>query len=152
MKGRSSSDLNERANKRDRVRTASRWILSLFYLIAGVAHLTRSGGFIAITPYWVPHPADIIALTGVAEIAGAAGLHIPRLRKAAGIGLALYALCVWPANLNHALKDIPLNGVHLSWWYHGPRLLLQPVIIWWALWASMVVEWPFGRKRDVPYQ
>ena len=39
MKGRSSSNFDERADKRDRVRTASRWILSLFYLIAGVAHL-----------------------------------------------------------------------------------------------------------------
>ena len=152
MKGRCSSDLDGWAGKQDRVRTASRWILSLFYLIAGFAHLTRPGGFIAITPNWVPHPADIIALTGVAEIAGAAGLHIPTLRKAAGIGLALYALCVWPANLNHALNNIPLSGVHLSWWYHGPRLLLQPLIIWWALWSSTAIEWPFGRTRDVPYQ
>ena len=38
------------------------------------------------------------AAGGVAEIAGAIGLMIPRLRYAAGIGLALYALCVWPAN------------------------------------------------------
>ena len=84
----------------------------------------------------------------MAEIAGAVGLHIAPLRRAAAIGLALYALCVWPANLNHALNDIPLGGRHLSWWYHGPRLLLQPVIIWWALWASGATDWPFARKRD----
>ena len=127
-------------------RRIARWLLALAYLVAGIAHLRSPAGFLAITPHWVPWPAHIVALTGLAEIAGAAGLMIPRLRGAAGIGLALYALWVWPANLNHALNDIPLRGVHLSWWYHGPRLVLQPVIIWWALWAGGVTDWPFRRK------
>ena len=124
-----------------RPRRIARAVLALAYLIAGVAHLRSPGGFIAITP------ATVIWLTGIAEIAGSIGLMLPPFRRAAGIGLALYALCVWPANIHHALSDIPLNGVHLSWWYHGPRLALQPVIIWWALWASGVTDWPFARRR-----
>lgn len=130
----------------ERVRTAARWLLSALYLAAGIAHLAQPAGFVAITPPWVRRPAEVIALSGIAEIAGAIGLHIPHLCRAAGVGLALYALCVWPANLNHAVHDIPLGGLHLGWWYHGPRLLLQPFIIWWALWASMATDWPFSRK------
>ena len=130
-----------------RGRTIARLVLAAAYLVAGIAHLTRPAGFLAITPHWVPAPELVVALTGVAELAGTIGLMIPRLRGAAGIGLALYALCVWPANINHALNDIPLGGTHLSWWYHGPRLALQPVIIWWALWASGVTDWPFRRRR-----
>ena len=130
-----------------RPRRIARAVLALAYLIAGVAHLRSPGGFIAITPDWVPYPATVIWLTGIAEIAGSVGLMLPPFRRAAGIGLALYALCVWPANIHHALSDIPLNGVHLSWWYHGPRLALQPVIIWWALWVSGVIDWPFARRR-----
>ncbi|WP_340264752.1 DoxX family protein [Sphingobium mellinum] len=123
-------------------------MLSLLYLLAGTAHLARPAGFVAITPAWVPWAPEVIAFTGLAEVAGAIGLAVPQLRRAAGVGLALYALCVWPANLNHAINDIPLGGVHLGWWYHGPRLALQPVIIWWALWASGAIDWPFARKRD----
>ncbi|OAH46139.1 hypothetical protein AX777_10240 [Sphingobium yanoikuyae] len=108
--------------------------------------MTRPAGFVAITPHWVPEPQTVVMLTGIAELAGAAGLMIPATRRAAAIALALYALCVWPANFNHALHDIPLGGVHLSWWYHGPRLALQPVIIWWALWAGAVIDWPFRRR------
>lgn len=130
-----------------RARQIARVILALAYLVAGVAHLRSPGGFIAITPDWVPFPATVIWLTGIAEIAGAVGLMLPPLRRAAGIGLALYALCVWPANIHHALGDIPLGGVHLSWWYHGPRLALQPLIIWWALWAGGVIDWPLARRR-----
>jgi uncharacterized membrane protein len=129
-----------------RIRTAARWLLSGLYLVAGVAHIARPDGFVAITPHWVPWPEQVVAFTGVAEIAGAIGLHIPRLHHAAGIALALYALCVWPANINHAINDIPLGGVHLGWWYHGPRLLLQPAIIWLALWVAHVIDWPFRRR------
>jgi len=128
-------------------RRIARWVLAAAYLLAGIAHIRVPAGFIAITPHWVPWPAQVIVLTGLCEIAGAAGLMIPRLRRAAGIALALYALCVWPANFTHAVNDIALGGAHLSWWYHGPRLALQPVIIWWALWASGVVDWPWRREQ-----
>lgn len=130
-----------------RPRRIARAVLALAYLIAGFAHLRSPGGFIAITPSWVPYPATVVVLTGIAEIAGATGLMIPPLRRAAGMGLALYALCVWPANFNHAINDIALGGVHLGWWYHGPRLTLQPILIWWALWASGTIDWPFPRRR-----
>ena len=129
------------------IRKALRVLVALAYVIAGVAHLRAPGGFLQITPGWVPYPEAVVALTGIAEIAGAIGLMIPRLRYAAGIGLALYALCVWPANINHALNDIAIGGRDLSWWYHGPRLVLQPFIIWLALWVGHVVDWPF-RKSD----
>ena len=132
-----------------RVRTALRWLLALAYGYAGYLHLIQPEPFLAITPPWVPQPELVVAATGVAELLGAIGLMIPRARKAAGWGLALYALCVWPANVHHALANVAIGGETLSWWYHGPRLALQPVIIWWALWASGAVEWPFGRKNNL---
>lgn len=130
----------------ERFRPALRWLLALAYGYAGYLHLARPAPFLAITPPWVPAPGLIVTATGVAEIAGAIGLMIPWTRKAAGWGLALYALCVWPANLHHALSDIAINGETLSWWYHGPRLAAQPLIIWWALWASGATDWPFRRR------
>jgi uncharacterized membrane protein len=133
------------------IRIGLRWLLALFYFVAGVAHLRSPAGFLAITPDWVPFPAEVIAFTGIAEIVGAIGLMTPRsiiswARPAAGIGLAIYSLCVWPANINHAINNIPLNGQTASWWYHGPRLLAQPLIIWLALWVGEVTNWPFRRK------
>lgn len=127
-------------------KTVLRIILAIFYFAAGIAHLRSPAGFIAITPDWVPFPEFVVLMTGIAEIAGAVGLFIPRFRKAAGVGLALYAVCVWPANFNHALNDIMIGGVDLGWSYHGPRLAFQPVLIWLALWVGEVIDWPF-RKR-----
>jgi uncharacterized membrane protein len=123
-----------------------RILLASAYFFAGVAHLASPGGFVAITPDWVPFAREVVAFTGVAEIAGAIGLMIPRFRHAAGVGLALYALCVWPANFNHAFNDIAIGGRDLSWLYHGPRLMLQPAIIWLALWVGGVTDWPFRKS------
>ncbi|NIJ39178.1 putative membrane protein [Sphingopyxis panaciterrae] len=129
-------------------RTALRWLLVIAYAAAGCLHLARPAPFLAIIPPWVPEPELVIAATGVAELAGAAGLMLPATRKVAGWGLAFYALCVWPANFHHALAHIAIGGETLGWWYHGPRLAAQPLIIWWALWASGAVDWPFGRRQS----
>jgi uncharacterized membrane protein len=129
------------------VRTFFRYLLALIYLIAGIAHLRAPAGFLQITPDWVPLPLLVVQLTGLCEIAGSIALaFIPRLRIAAGWALAAYAVCVFPANINHAINNIAMDGTHMSWWYHGPRLLFQPVFVWWALYAGGATNWPFRAK------
>ena len=131
------------------IRTALRWLLSLFYAVAGWFHLASPAPFLRITPHFVPYPESVILLTGLAELAGAAALIQPRslkLRRAAGIGLALYALCVWPANINHMLMDIASADGGWGLAYHIPRMIAQPVLIWLALWTGEVIDWPLGRK------
>ena len=124
-----------------------RFILAAAYLAAGILHVLAPAPFLGITPVWVPFAPAVIALTGIAELAGAVGLMTPRLRQAAGIGLALYAVCVFPANIQHAVSDLALADPQLGWAYHGPRLLFQPVIVWWALWVGEVIDWPFRRRQ-----
>jgi len=123
-------------------RAIARLILAVAFFAAGVLHLAAPGGFVAITPTWVPFARHVIAITGICEIAGAVALLSLRLRRIAGIMLAIYAACVFPANIRHAVDGIAIGGVVLGPWYHIPRLLFQPVIIWWALWAGTVIDWP----------
>ena len=127
----------------------ARWPLVIAYLAAGIFHLSTPGTFVMITPDWVPFKRDVILATGLCEIAGAIALNT-RLRHAAGIALALYAVCVYPANIKHAFEGLPPGQVQLGWWYHAPRLALQPVLVWWALYAGDVVDWPFNRSRRMP--
>lgn len=128
-------------------RRIARLVLALVYAGVGIIHLKSPDGFLPIMPDWVPSPRMVVLATGVAEIAGALGLLVPRLRVAAAWGLAAYALCVFPANIKHAVEGIEVSGIRLGWWYHAPRLAAQPVIIWWALWAGGVVDWPFRRSN-----
>ena len=124
------------------IRIVLRVILALFYGYAGYAHIVRPEPFLAITPGWVPFAETVILWTGFAGIAGAIGLLQPfskPLRQAAGNGLALYALCVWPANINHFAMDMARADGGLGLAYHIPRMIAQPVLIWLALWVGEVV-------------
>jgi uncharacterized membrane protein len=130
------------------LRNVMRWIMAAFYIVAGVGHIMHPDPFLAIIPGCVPFPREVILVTGVCELAGAIALLTTRLRALAGIMLALYALCVWPANIRHALEHIVVPPVPDSWWYHGPRLAFQPVLIWWALFCAGVVDWPWRRMTQ----
>ena len=126
------------------MRTLFRWLLAAIFAFVGVVHLAQPGIFLPIVPDWVPMPRLTIEATGACELAGAAGLLTRRARRLAGVMLALYAVCVFPANIKHAIDDVPVNGVHLGLWYHVPRLLFQPVIVWWALFCGEATTWPFA--------
>ena len=131
-------------------RALTRWILAIAYFAAGVLHLVAPVPFLSITPPWVPAPGEVVTLTGIAEIAGALALVQPysdRLRKAGAFGLALYALCVWPANFHHFALDMARLDGGLGIGYHLPRLAFQPVIVWACLWAGGVTDWPLPRRR-----
>ena len=123
----------------ERWRTIARWLLAGAYLFAGIKHVADPGFFLPIVPNWVPLPRDTVIVTGLCEVAGAIGLMVPRLRRLSGIMLAIYAVCVFPANIKHAIDHVAVHGHTLGWWYHGPRLLLQPLIVLWALFAGGVV-------------
>jgi uncharacterized membrane protein len=123
-----------------------RWLLAVIFAGVGVVHVLQPGVFLPIVPDWVPVPRLTIQATGACEVAGAIGLLTRRLRRLAGIMLALYAVCVYPANIKHAVDNVPVNGVHLGLWYHVPRLAFQPVIVWWALFCGEVTSWPFAKS------
>jgi uncharacterized membrane protein len=133
----------------ERTRTILRILLALVYLYVGIAHLRSPNTFLAIIPLWVPFPYQVILFTGLCEIVGSVALLTQRLRRVAGIMLALYAICVFPANIRHAVEGIAIGGKALGWGYHGPRLLFQPVFVWWALFAGGAVNWPFKPKTGI---
>ncbi|WP_218585105.1 DoxX family protein [Pseudomonas sp. B14-6] len=124
-------------------------ILALFYFTAGCFHLYATAGFVSIVPDWVPYPVVVVILTGCCELLGAIALLTPRFRRLAGIMLAVYAVCVFPANIKHALENIPVGGFLLGWGYHAPRLIFQPFLIWLALFCGDLVTWPFHSHRRV---
>jgi uncharacterized membrane protein len=133
-------------SRREKWRLVMRGLMAAFYIAAGVGHLLRPDAFLPIVPDFVPYPREVILITGVCELAGALALLTPRLRKLAGVMFAAYALCVWPANIKHAIEGIHLPPIPDSWWYHGPRLALQPALIWWALFCSGAIDWPWRTK------
>ena len=55
---------------------------------------------------------------------------------------------VRPRTPQHAIEGAHLPPVPDGWWHHGPRLALQPVLVWWALFCAGVIDWPFRAKPE----
>ena len=83
-----------------------------------------------VPPQLGPAP-ELVAISGIAEIAGGLGLMIPRTRRAAGVGLIVLLVAVWPANIYMALEADRFAAAAPAWvlWARVP---LQIVMIWWV--------------------
>lgn len=139
----------ESSSNYSRIRLTLRLLIAALYFGAGGLHVSSPESFLPIVPDWVPLKRDVIILTGYCELAGATGLLIPATRRWAAYGLALYALCVFPANIKHAFDHVVLPGIPDTWWYHAPRLLLQPVLIWATLFSAGLNIWPCASRAQV---
>lgn len=128
------------------MRAIMRWVISAFYVGAGVAHLAIPEQILKITPSWVPYAPQIIFLTGIFEFVVTIALVTRPIRHWAGIAMAIYAVCVWPANFKHAIDGVDLPYIPDGGFYHSIRLTLQPLIAWWALYCAGVIDWPWRRQ------
>ena len=127
-------------------RTILRLFLAGFYIAAGCVHLYAPEAHLLIAPSWVPFPYEVIVVTGLFEMSVPLGLFHQSLRAATGWSLALYAALVFPANLFHALYHICVSALRSTWFYRGPSLALQPVLVWAALYAGEIIDWPCEHK------
>ena len=123
-------------------RVRARAALGAMFLMTGVTHFTATQSFLLMVPEVLPLRREAIYLSGAAELAGAAGLLHPRLRRAAGVGLAVLLLAVFPANVNVAVHNVQVDLVPGSPAYQWGRLLLQPLLIWMVLWSSEAIRRP----------
>jgi len=74
-----------------------------FFVFAGVMHFVKPRMYEAIVPPYLPRSRELVYASGVAEIAGGAGLMTP-LRRPAGWWLLATLAAVFPANLHMAMN------------------------------------------------
>ncbi|MFI6629541.1 hypothetical protein ACIBI7_11820 [Nonomuraea fuscirosea] len=111
---------------------------SAHFVPAGVTFMPNYADMLAMVPPFVPFPGFMVYLSGVLELAGAAGLVFGRTRKAAGICLALLFLALLPANVHAAEADLVVSS---PLWQRIPEQALYIAI---ALWAAL----PFTARSE----
>ncbi|WP_446665507.1 DoxX family protein [Flexivirga sp. B27] len=74
-------------------------VLVAAFTTSGVIHLVRPQTFTPAMPRQVPRPLEVIKASGVAELACAAGLLVPRTRRIAGPASAALLVGVFPGNV-----------------------------------------------------
>jgi uncharacterized membrane protein len=113
--------------------TVIRKLAGPFFVFAGVMHFVKPKLYLRIMPRYIPAPEAMVYVSGVAEIAGGAGLMHPGSRRRAGWWLIATLLAVLPANVHmaqHADEFPQVPGGEPAMW---ARLPFQAVFIAWVL-------------------
>lgn len=111
--------------------------LSLALLLPGVMHFTNPEPFVAMMPDWLGWHAELVWLSGVAELVVALGLLIPATRRVAGwAGVALF-IAIWPANVHIALAGEAPAAFQQPAWQLWLRVPFQVLYIGWAAWVAL---------------
>ncbi|MET0724812.1 MAG: DoxX family protein [Leifsonia sp.] len=115
------------------VQLVLRILLALVFIGMGVSHfLPASASTMAamIPPRMrtdgLLRPPNLVRFTGVCEIAGGVGLLLPATQVAAGVLLAVFLVCVFPANAYAAAHPERFGVVAVPL---VPRLVAQLVLI-----------------------
>lgn len=122
------------------ITTIFRWLATGFFLVAGAMHFVIPEFYLAMMPPFIPFQSFLIVLTGIAEMAGAIGIQIPKYRRLAGMLMIMMLVAIFPANIYVAWAQPVLPNVDYTpdsmWW----RLLLQPVFIAWIWHTSLIKD------------
>jgi uncharacterized membrane protein len=109
----------------------SRRLLAGFFIGGGVNHFAMPGPYRQIVPPRLRGQAKrLVEVSGVAEVAGGMGVLLPATRRVSGLGLIALLAAVFPANLHmaRAPEEFPKIPRWALYW----RLVLQPLMMWWA--------------------
>lgn len=91
--------------------TSLRAALAAMFLLTAWAHFSSMrADLVRMVPPAFPEPELLVTLTGIAELAGAIGLLIPRTVPWAAGSLAVLLIAMFPANVYAALHGVSLGG------------------------------------------
>jgi uncharacterized membrane protein len=110
---------------------SARVALATMFLFTSISHFApMKKDLIAMVPPALPRPDLLVAFTGVAELAGAAGLLFLRTRFWAAWGLIALLALMLPANVSAARRGALLRGKPATaLWLRVP---MQILFISWA--------------------
>jgi uncharacterized membrane protein len=102
-----------------------RVLVVLPLLVSGIAHLVMPAAMAQIVPPVFPMKTLLVILSGMAELACAAGLFVPRTSRIASLSLALLMIAIFPANIYVAGQMV--HGIYMP--AVPTRLLVQMIYI-----------------------
>jgi uncharacterized membrane protein len=108
-------------------------VVFIWFAVGGFFHFAWTDTEMRIVPPYIPWPRATVLVSGVFELLGAAGMLLPALRRAAGVGLCLLTIAVTPANV---FMLQAADRFHIAPWVLEARLVLQLLLLALILWST----------------
>ena len=116
------------------VKAAMRYLLAIFFVMAGVNHLVSPDFYISLMPDYLPLHRELVLLSGVTEIIAGVLVAIPATARWGAWFIVAHLVVFMTVHVHmvvHADRyaDVPLWGLYF-------RIVMQFVLIAWALWYT----------------
>ena len=127
---------------------AGRMGLAVMFLFTAGSHFSSlKYDLAAMIPPPLTGALWVVYLTGVLEAAGAIGLLVPKLRRAAAWGLLALLVALFPANVFAALTGVTRGSAATPLWFRTPLQMLWIAMLWMTSLKAPAREPPL---RNVP--
>ncbi|MDN5285660.1 MAG: hypothetical protein JWR38_1934 [Mucilaginibacter sp.] len=119
------------------IRLSAQIAMAVMMAFTSIGHFIYTKGMTMMLPSFIPFKKQTVYITGVLEIASAAGLLIPPTRTVTAWLLILFFIVLTPANINAAMKH--LNMEKGTYDGSGPRYLWfrVPLQVLFTVWVYM---------------
>ncbi|SFT19820.1 Uncharacterized membrane protein [Mucilaginibacter polytrichastri] len=122
---------------------SGRLALCVMLLFTSLAHFVFIKGMILMVPPFIPNAVKklIVIITGLIEIAGAAGIMIAETRVTAGYLLVVFLIAMLPANVYATQRRVNMEEGDFSgpgMYYLLFRLPLQIFLIFWTFYFTII--------------
>lgn len=109
-------------------------VLSVGFVLAGANHFLDPAFYLPMMPPYLPAHRELVALSGLCEIAGGLAVLPARTRRLGGWWIIAVLVGVYPANIHMALH--PEQFPEIPTWALYARLPFQLLFMAWAWWAT----------------
>jgi uncharacterized membrane protein len=114
----------------------SRYVMSLFYIAAGLNHFINPNFYLPLIPPYLPYHSAINITSGVVEILLGLLLIPTTTRKWAAYGIILMLIGFIPAHIYFIQQNSCAGNLCVPIWMGWVRLLIiHPVLLYWA-WSN----------------
>lgn len=97
---------------------SGRLALAVMLLFTAFGHFKFPEGMVLMMPDFIPAKKALVYITGVMEIVFAIAIMIPKTRYGAGIGLLIFLILIFPANIHASFNTVNIEEAN----YNGPGL------------------------------
>lgn len=113
--------------------------MSVMLIFTALGHFLYTDGMAMMIPDGIPYKRELVYITGILEIFGAVGLHIPAFRKVTTWLLIIFFILILPANINASIHQLNYQtgtfdsfGLTYLWF----RIPLQLLFIGWVYFST----------------
>jgi len=127
--------------------SAGQIAMSAMLLFTAIGHFIYTEGMAMMLPDFVPYAKEMIYFTGGLEIAAAAGLLIPRLRRVTAWLLIIFFIQILPANIYAAIHQVDYQKGTLEGAGSEYLWFRVPLQLFFILWVYFFILYPIRNQN-----